>query len=47
LKSVERTASPFRWPRVVVKRALTYAKAFPDDISGARDGEADAASVTG
>lgn len=46
-KSVERTASHFRWPRVLVKRALAYAKAFPDEISRARDGEADTASVTG
>jgi hypothetical protein len=46
-KSVERTASHFRWPRVLVKRALAYAKAFRDEISKARDGEADTASVTG
>src|SRR5215467_5370826 len=26
-KSVEKTASHFRWPRVLVKRALAYAKA--------------------
>ena len=31
-KSVEKTASHFRWPRVLVKRALAYAKAFPDEI---------------
>src|SRR5437867_8095414 len=31
-KSVERTAEYFRWPRVLVMRALAYAKAFPDEI---------------
>ena len=46
-KSVEKTASHFRWPRVLVRRALAYAKAFPDEIDRARDGETDAASVTG
>src|SRR5262245_31769482 len=46
-RSVEKTASHFRWPRVLVKRALAYAKAFPDEIDGARDGETDAASVAG
>ena len=42
-KSVEKTASHFRWPRVLVKRALTYATAFPEEIGEARDGEAEAA----
>ena len=28
-KSVDKTADHFRWPRVLVKRALAYAKAFP------------------
>lgn len=46
-KSVEKTASHFHWPRVLVKRALAYAKNFPEEISRARDGEADTASVTG
>ena len=46
-KSIERTASHFGWPRVLVKRALAYAKAFPDEISGARDGETATASVAG
>src|SRR5215471_17582197 len=31
-KSIEKTASHFRWPRVLVKRALAYAGAFPDEI---------------
>jgi uncharacterized protein (DUF433 family) len=35
-KSIEKTASHFRWPRVLVKRALAYAKAFPEEIHTAR-----------
>jgi uncharacterized protein (DUF433 family) len=46
-RSIEKAASHFRWPRVLVKRALAYAKAFPEEIGRARDGETDAASVTG
>ena len=46
-KSVDKTASHFHWPRVLVKRALAYAKNFPEEISRARDGEADTALVTG
>jgi len=38
-KSVEKTASHFRWPRVLVKRALAYARAFPEEIHTARDEE--------
>lgn len=38
-QSVEKTASHFRWPRVLVKRALAYAKAFPEEIRTARDEE--------
>ena len=38
-KSVKKTASHFRWPRVLVNRALAYAKAFPDEIGIARDEE--------
>lgn len=45
--SVEKTAHHFRWPRILVKRALAYAKDFPDEISRARDGETDTASVAG
>ena len=46
-KSVEKTADHFRWPHVLVKRALAYAKAFPEEITRARDGEADTAAVAG
>jgi hypothetical protein len=44
-KSVEKTANHFRWPRVLVKRALAYAKAFPEEIHTARDEETSTASA--
>lgn len=46
-KSVEKTAAHFRWPRVLVSRALAYAKAFPEEIRRSRDGETDAVSAAG
>jgi len=46
-KSVEKTADHFRWPRVLVTRALAYAKAFPEEIRRSREGETDTASVAG
>jgi uncharacterized protein (DUF433 family) len=44
-KSIEKTAAHFRWPRVLVRRALTYARAFPEETSKSREGETDSASV--
>ena len=44
---MERTADHFRWPRVIVKRALAYAKAFPEEISRSREGEVDTAPIAG
>lgn len=41
-RSAEKTASHFRWPRVLVRRALAYAKAFPQDIRIAREEESGA-----
>ena len=38
-RSVEKTASHFRWPLVRVQRALAYAKAFPEEIRTAREEE--------
>src|SRR5213079_2455350 len=38
-RSVEKTAAHFHWPAVLVKRALAYAKAFPDEIEQSREGE--------
>lgn len=46
-KSVDKTADHFRWPRVLVKRALAYAKAFPEEIGRSREGETDTAAVAG
>jgi len=43
-KSVEKTAGHFGWPRVLVKRALTYAKAFPEEVHTARVEETSTAS---
>jgi uncharacterized protein (DUF433 family) len=39
VKTVERTAGHFDWPTVLVKRALAYAKAFPEEIQHSREGE--------
>ena len=45
--TVEKTAAHFRWPLALVKRALAYAKAFPDEIGRSRDGETDTVQVAG
>ena len=46
-KSADKTARHFGWPRVLVQRALAYAKAFPEEISRTSAGETEIASVTG
>jgi hypothetical protein len=46
-KSAAETARHFGWPQVLVKRALAYAKSFPEEISRTRTGETETASVTG
>ncbi len=46
-RSIEKTAAHFHWPRVLVTRALAYAKAFPEEIRTSRDGETDAVSAAG
>ena len=46
-KSVQKTAEHFRWPQVMVKRALAYAKAFPEEIKDARERETDAVQPIG
>jgi len=38
-RSVEKTAEHFRWPLVLVKRALDYAKSFSEEIRKSREGE--------
>lgn len=47
LKSVEKTAEHFHWPVTLVKRALAYAKAFPDEIQRSAEGERHGLSVVG
>ena len=46
-KSIEKTADHFGWTRVLVKRALACAKAFPGEISRSRGGETDLVPVAG
>jgi len=46
-KSVEKTATHFHWTRVLVTRALAYAKAFPEEIRKSREGETDTVPVAG
>lgn len=46
-KSIAKTVRHFRWPRVLVTRALSYARAFPEEIAGSREGETATPSVTG
>ena|SRR2546430_14032235 len=38
-RSIEKTAAHFHWPAVLVRRALAYAKAFPEEIRRSREGE--------
>ena len=46
-KSVQKTAQHFGWPPVLVRRALAYAKEFPEEIQKSRDEETNAAPVVG
>lgn len=45
--SIPKTAAYFGWPRVVVARALAYAKAFSDEVRQSRAGEIRPASIVG
>ena len=38
-QSVAKTAEHFRWPAVLVERALAYASEFPEEIKRSREGE--------
>jgi uncharacterized protein (DUF433 family) len=38
-RSIAKTAAHFGWPAVLVRRALAYARAFPEEIRESRDGE--------
>jgi uncharacterized protein (DUF433 family) len=46
-KSIEKTAEHFGWTRVLVRRALAYGRAFPEEIDRCRDEETDTVSVAG
>jgi uncharacterized protein (DUF433 family) len=46
-QSVAKTAKHFDWPPVLVKRALAYAKAFPEEIRRSREGERDGVPAVG
>lgn len=46
-RSIVKTAEHFKWPLLLVKRALAYAKAFPEEIQKSREGEMNAAPVAG
>src|SRR5688572_11715959 len=46
-RSAVKTAGHFQWPLLLVKRALTYAKAFPEEIYKSREGEMNADAVAG
>ena len=39
LNSIPKTAAYFHWPPVLVKRALAYAQAFPEEIQRSHEGE--------
>ena len=39
LKTIEKAAEHFRWPAVLIKRALAYAKSFSEEIQRSRQGE--------
>jgi hypothetical protein len=40
-RSVRRTAEHFLWPEILVRRALAYSKAFPDEVRRSREDETD------
>ena len=39
IKSIGKTAEHYHWPSVLVRRALAYAKAFPEEIERSREEE--------
>ena len=45
LKSLGKTAEHFSLPPILVKRALAYAEAFPEEIELAREGERNGVSA--
>jgi hypothetical protein len=47
LKTIDQTAEHFRWPAILVTRALAYAKAFPEETQPSSEGERHGVSVAG
>lgn len=39
IQSLERTAEHFGWPAILVKRAIAYAKAFPEEMRRSQEEE--------
>lgn len=46
-QSIKKTADHFRWPPVLVERALAYAKAFPEEIRKSLEGERHGVALAG
>src|SRR5437667_1851769 len=46
-RSIEKTDEHFNWPPVLVKRALAYAKTFPEEIRRSQEGERHAVPPAG
>jgi len=46
-KSTQKTAAHFRWPQVLVKRALAYAAAFPEEVKTSGERESDVNQAAG
>ena len=45
--SIQKTAEHFHWPRVLVARALAYARRFPEEVRRSREGETDTLPAAG
>ncbi len=46
-KSAAKTAAHFGWPLILVKRALAYSRAFPEEIANSKEGESHAVHIAG
>ena len=45
--SVKKTADYFRWPPILVERALAYARSFPDEVRKSQQGERNGVGIAG
>jgi uncharacterized protein (DUF433 family) len=45
--SVKKAADHFRWPAILIKRALAYASSFPDEVRKSQQGERHGLGVAG